>query len=79
MRLELPDGRSARPRSQFYYQDGSFTDPGIIQGPDPTDHKVADGVMHQFGIGYSRLSDDPGQRRAGGYEYVPGSPVAVWR
>jgi hypothetical protein len=64
---------------QFYFQDGSFTDPGIIQGPNPTGHKVAAGAMYQFGIDYSRLSHDPNKGRAGGYEYVPGTPVAVWR
>ncbi len=41
---------------QFYYADGSFTDPGIIQPPDPTYHRVATGVMFQFGIDYSRGS-----------------------
>jgi uncharacterized protein YecT (DUF1311 family) len=72
------DGFVVNPK-QFYYQDGSFTDPGIIQGPDPANHKVADGAMYQFDIDYSQLSHDPDQGRAGGYEYVPGSPVAVWR
>jgi uncharacterized protein YecT (DUF1311 family) len=64
---------------QFYFQDGSFTDPGVIQGPDPAGHKVAAGVMYQFGLDYSRLSRDPGQGRSGGYTYVPGTPVAVWK
>lgn len=65
---------------QFFFQDGSFTDPGVIQGPNPTDHKVATGVMYQFGIDYSRLSRDPNAKKgAGGYVYVPGTPVAVWR
>ncbi len=64
---------------QFYFQDGSFTDPGAIQGTDPARHKVATGVMFQFGLDYSRLSRDPGHDRAGGYSYVPGTPVAVWR
>ena len=31
--------------------------------PNPTDHEVADGVMYQFGIHDSRLSDDPGPGR----------------
>ena len=37
------DGFVVNP-SQFVFQDGSFTDPGIIRGPNPADHKVADGV-----------------------------------
>jgi len=65
---------------QFYYQDGSFTDAGIIQGPDPTYHKVATGVMYQFGIDYSKLSQDPNAAQgSGGYVYVPGTPVAIWQ
>ncbi len=64
---------------QFYFQDGSFTDPGVVQGADPASHKVATGVMYQFGLDYSRLSQDPGHDRAGGYSYVPGTAVAVWR
>jgi uncharacterized protein YecT (DUF1311 family) len=65
---------------QFYYQDGSFTDAGIIQGPDPTYHKVATGVMYQFGIDYSTLSRDPNAAQgSGGYVYVPGTPVAIWQ
>ncbi|HWN59242.1 MAG TPA: hypothetical protein VNO25_01095, partial [Streptosporangiaceae bacterium] len=65
---------------QFFFQDGSFTDPGIIQGANPTYHKVATGVMYQFGIDYSRLSSDPNAAQgSGGYVYVPGTPAAVWR
>jgi uncharacterized protein YecT (DUF1311 family) len=65
---------------QFYYQDGSFTDAGIITGPDPTYHKVATGVMYQFGIDYSTLSQDPNATKgSGGYVYVPGTPVAIWQ
>jgi len=65
---------------QFFFQDGSFTDPGIIQGANPTYHKVATGVMYQFGIDYSKLSSDPNATKgSGGYVYVPGTPVAVWR
>ena len=64
---------------QFYYADGSFTDPGIIQPPDPTYHRVATGVMFQFGIDYSRLSHDPNATKGtGGYVYAPGAPVATW-
>ena len=65
---------------QFFFQDGSFTDPGIIQGTNPTYHKVPTGVMYQFGIDYSKLSSDPNATKgSGGYVYVPGTPVAVWR
>ena len=65
---------------QFFFQDGSFTDPGIIQGTNPTYHKVATGVMYQFGIDYSTLSSDPNAAEgSGGYVYVPGTPAAVWQ
>jgi uncharacterized protein YecT (DUF1311 family) len=73
------DGFVVNPK-QFYFQDGSFTDPGIIQGSNPTYHKVATGVMYQFGIDYSTLAKDPNATKgAGGYVYVPGTPVAIWR
>jgi uncharacterized protein YecT (DUF1311 family) len=73
------DGFVVNPK-QFFFQDGSFTDPGIIQGSNPTDHKVATGVMYQFGIDYSTLSHDPNAKKgAGGYVYVPGTPVAIWQ
>jgi len=65
---------------QFFFQDGSFTDPGVIQGANPTYHKVAAGQMYQFGIDYSKLSSDPNAKKgSGGYVYVPGTPVAIWR
>ena len=65
---------------QFFYADGAFTDHGIIQGPNPAYHKVPTGVMYQFGVDYSRLSQDPNaRRRAGGYVYVPGAAVAIWQ
>jgi len=73
------DGFVVNPK-QFYFQDGAFTDPGIIEPPNPADHRVTTGVMYQFGIDYSRLSHDPNAAKgAGGYLYVPGTPVAVWR
>ena len=73
------DGFVVNPK-QFFFQDGSFTDPGIIQGTNPTYHKVPTGMMYQFGIDYSRLSHDPKSAQdSGGYVYVPGTPVAVWR
>ena len=72
------DGFVVNP-SQFVFQDGSFTDSGLIRGPNPAYHKVPAGTVYQFGIDYSRLSKDPGQDRAGGFVYAPGIPVAVWR
>jgi uncharacterized protein YecT (DUF1311 family) len=73
------DGFVINPK-QFYFQDGSFTDPGIIEPPNPAYHRVATGVMYQFGIDYSRLSHDPNATKGtGGYLYAPGTPVAVWR
>jgi uncharacterized protein YecT (DUF1311 family) len=73
------DGFVINPK-QFFFQDGSFTDPGIVQGTNPTYHKVPAGVMYQFGIDYSKLSSDPNSAKgSGGYVYVPGTPVAIWR
>jgi len=73
------DGFVVNPK-QFFFQDGSFTDAGIIQGTNPTYHKVPVGVMYQFGIDYSKLSSDPNKAKgSGGYVYVPGTPVAIWR
>lgn len=65
---------------QFFFQDGAFTDPGVIQGANPTYHKVATGQLYQFGIDYSKLSKDPNASKgSGGYVYVPGTPVAIWQ
>jgi len=65
---------------QFFFQDGSFSDPGVIQGTNPTYHKVPTGVMYQFGIDYSKLSSDPNATKGiGGYVYGPVIPVAVWQ
>ena len=73
------DGFVVNPK-QFFFQDGSFTDGGIIQGPNRTYHKVATGVMYQFGIDYSQLAHDPNAKKgSGGYVYVPGTPVAIWQ
>jgi hypothetical protein len=71
------DGFVVNPK-QFYFQDGSFTDPGVIEQPDPTSHKVATGVLYTFGIDYSTLSKDPNHGQVGGYQYVPGTLVALW-
>jgi uncharacterized protein YecT (DUF1311 family) len=63
---------------QFYYADGSFTDAGTIVGPNPTYHKVATGVEYVFDIDYSHLSSAPTGNPSAGFEYVPGTPVAIW-
>jgi uncharacterized protein YecT (DUF1311 family) len=66
--------------AQFLYRDGTFTDAGIIENPDPRGHHVAAGTQYQFGIDYSRLRSDPSKATAtGGFVYAPGEPVAVWR
>ena len=66
--------------AQFTYVDRSFTDPGKVQAPDPSGHRVSAGAEYQFGIDYSHLSADPySGKRTGGWVYAPGTPVAVWR
>ena len=66
--------------AQFSYRDGSFTDPGLVQPPNPRGHRVAPGVVYQFSIDYSRISHDPHIRQGtGGYVYAPGGHVlAEW-
>jgi len=72
------DGFVVNPK-QFYFLDGSFTDPGIVGSPNPTYHRVAPGKEFQFGIDYSKLSKDPNKTLTGSvYVYSPGSPVAAW-
>jgi uncharacterized protein YecT (DUF1311 family) len=72
------DGFAVNPK-QFYYQDGTFTDPGIVESPNPTYHRVATGKEFQFGIDYSKLRNDPSKSQTGSaYVYAPGSPVAAW-
>jgi uncharacterized protein YecT (DUF1311 family) len=72
------DGFVINPR-QFYFSDGSFTDYGIIQPPDPAYHRVGTGAEYQFSIDYSHLSAAPTGNPAEGYVYVPGTPVAIWQ
>jgi uncharacterized protein YecT (DUF1311 family) len=73
------DGFVVNPK-QFYFQDGSFTDAGLVEPPDPAFHRVATGQEYQFSIDYSTLSKDPNANKsAAGYLYAPGTPVAVWR
>jgi len=72
------DGFVVNP-GQFYFQDGSFTDPGIAEPPNPAYHRVPTGQEYQFSIDYSTLSKDPNANKsAAGYLYAPGAPVAVW-
>jgi uncharacterized protein YecT (DUF1311 family) len=72
------DGFVVNPK-QFYFLDGSFTDPGIVGSPNPTYHRVAPGQEFQFGIDYSTLSKDPNKTLTGSvYVYAPGAPVAAW-
>lgn len=67
------DGFVVNPR-QFYFKAGPFTDAGIVQPPNPADHRVATGTMHQFSIDYSHLSAAPASDGPGGYLYAPGIP-----
>ena len=62
---------------QFFYLDSPFTDPGVVQPPDPTYHRVPAGQEFQFSIDYSNLAKDPNGGK-GGYVYAPGDPVAEW-
>jgi len=72
------DGFVINPR-QFFFQDGSFTDAGVAEPPDPTYHRVATGQEYRFSIDYSALSKDPNANKsAAGYLYAPGTPVAIW-
>jgi uncharacterized protein YecT (DUF1311 family) len=72
------DGFRVNP-AQFAYSDGSFTDAGKVQPPDPRGHQVAPGSVYEFSIDYARLSADPNSGKAGGWVYAPGAPAAVWR
>jgi uncharacterized protein YecT (DUF1311 family) len=66
--------------AQFSYKDGSFTDAGIVQPPNPRWHHVARGKVYQFGIDYSTISHDPhAAKGTGGFVYAPGGDVlADW-
>jgi uncharacterized protein YecT (DUF1311 family) len=73
------EGFIVNPR-QFYWLDGSFTDPGILQAASANSHRVATGVEYQFAIDYSTLTKDPNSAKgAGGFVYAPGTPVAIWK
>ena len=64
---------------QFYFQDGSFTDPGVPEPSTPAYYRVPAGKKFEFDIDYSKLGKDPNADKSGaGYLYAPGAPVAVW-
>jgi uncharacterized protein YecT (DUF1311 family) len=64
---------------QFYFQDGSFTDPGVPEPSTPAYYRVPAGKKFEFDIDYSKLGKDPNADKSGaGYFYAPGAPVAVW-
>jgi uncharacterized protein YecT (DUF1311 family) len=72
------NGFVVNPR-QFYFQDGSFTDPGVPEPSTPAYYRVPAGKKFEFDIDYSKLAKDPnGDKTGAGYLYAPGSPVAVW-
>ena len=73
-----PNGFVVNPR-QFYFQDGSFTDPGVPEPSTPSYYRVPTGKEFEFSIDYSKLAKDPNaDKSAAGYLYAPGNPVAVW-
>jgi uncharacterized protein YecT (DUF1311 family) len=72
------DGFTVNP-SQFYFSDGSFTDPGVVQPPSPDSHRVGTGQQYQFQIDYTQLSAAPAGNPAAGFVYAPGARVASWR
>jgi uncharacterized protein YecT (DUF1311 family) len=64
---------------QFYFEDGSFTDPGVPEPSTPAYYRVPVGKKFEFSIDYSKLGKDPNASKSGaGYLYAPGAPVAVW-
>lgn len=72
------NGFVVNPR-QFYFQDASFTDPGVPEPSTPSYYRVPTGKEFQFSIDYSKLSKDPNASKGdAGYLYAPGNPVAVW-
>jgi uncharacterized protein YecT (DUF1311 family) len=72
------NGFVVNPR-QLYFQDGSFTDPGVPEPSTPSYYRVPTGKKFEFDIDYSKLAKDPNaDKGAAGYLYAPGAPVAVW-
>src|ERR1035438_7659588 len=74
------EGFSVNP-SQFYYRDGSYTNHGVVQPPNPSGHLVPTGAEYNFSIDYTHLSADPNAAKdTGGYAYAPGGVLAaIWR
>jgi hypothetical protein len=71
------DGFVINPK-QFYFVNGSRTDYGLVQPPNPAYHRVATGVEYTFNIDYSHLPAVPAAAGEG-YRYGPGTPVAIWQ
>ena len=64
---------------QFYFQDRSFTDPGVPEPSTPAYYRVPAGKKFEFSIDYSKLGKDPNANKGGaGYLYAPGAPAAIW-
>ena len=73
-----PNGFVVNPR-QFYFQDGSFTDPGVPEPSTPSYYRVPTGKKFEVDIDYSKLAKDPNANKtAAGYLYAPDNPGAVW-
>jgi len=65
--------------AQFYFINGSYTNHGVVQPPNPAYHRVGTAQEYQFTIDYTHLSQAPGNPATGGFVYAPGHPVAIWR
>ena len=74
------DGFVVNPK-QFYFQDGSFTDPGIARAAEPRLFTASRPARSTSSPSTTpRLAKDPNANKsAAGYLYAPGTPVAVWR
>jgi uncharacterized protein YecT (DUF1311 family) len=76
------DGFVVNP-AQFFYGDSNFKNPGIIQKPDPSGHRVAPGTEYTFSVDYTNMPPDPNDANAVvGFVYAPDAPdapAAVWR
>jgi uncharacterized protein YecT (DUF1311 family) len=71
------DGFVINPK-QFYFINGSHTDYGLVQPPNPAYHRVGPGAEYTFNIDYAHLPAVPAAAGEG-YVYVPGTPVAIWQ
>jgi hypothetical protein len=70
--------RAAAAALQFYFINGSRTDYGTVQPPNPAYHRVGVGAEYTFNIDYSHLPAVPAATGEG-YVYVPGAPAALWQ